>query len=159
MNVTMAANPSSTLTAPSMYKSSNSSTSDAIDTHSASPVISMETPAPATTATTVEKTDIRICVNDVTVDGSRDYETMSETERAFLDALRKQQRRRSSWCPEQEKKKEDKQEKIRMLAVSGRRSVHLVMHVGDMSICMLAVSGMTGGQCICMCGCACLIAM
>jgi membrane protein involved in colicin uptake len=64
---------------------------------------------------------IRICVNDVTVDGSRDYETMSEAERAFLDALKKQQRRRSSWCPEQEKKKDDKQEKIRMLSVTGRR--------------------------------------
>ena len=67
------------------------------------------------------ETDIRICINDVTLDGSRDYETMSEAERQFIDALKKQQRRRSSWCPEQEKKKEDKQEKIRMLAVSGRR--------------------------------------
>lgn len=66
--------------------------------------------------------DIRICINDVTVDSTDDFSQDSGQENELtIGYLKKQQKRRSSWCPEEGKKKEEKKEKQRMLGVSGRR--------------------------------------
>ena len=90
-------------------------------------------------------TDIRICINDVTVDSTEDFGVggcagggpgggnsgVTQASSGTGDALDpellienlKKNRRRSSWCPEEGRKKEEKQEKQKMLAISGRRWV------------------------------------
>jgi hypothetical protein len=75
-----------------------------------------------TTGRLVE-TDVRICINDVSYDSSsRDDSISGETDAAMLEMIRKQ-RRRCSWCPEEEKRKEEKHQRQRLLSVTGRRSV------------------------------------
>ncbi len=64
--------------------------------------------------------EVRICINDVTVDSSEDFAD-GENSELSIQELKKQQKRRSSWCPEENKKKEERKEKQRTLAVSGRR--------------------------------------
>ena len=69
-------------------------------------------------------TEVRICINDVTLDASQDFtgdEDASGDNELTIEQLKKAQRRRSSWCPEENKKKEERKEKQRTLAVSGRR--------------------------------------
>lgn len=45
----------------------------------------------------------------------------SEDEEDINVELIRRQKRRSSWCPEQERKKDEKEEKQRMLGINGRR--------------------------------------
>ena len=71
------------------------------------------------TSSTVDS-EVRICINDVTVDSSEDFTATDGTELSIQE-LKKQQKRRSSWCPEEAKKKEERKEKQRTLAVTGRR--------------------------------------
>ena len=73
------------------------------------------------TSSTVDS-EVRICINDVTVDSSEDFTAGdgNNTELSIQE-LKKQQKRRSSWCPEENKKKEGRKEKQRTLAVTGRR--------------------------------------
>ena len=71
------------------------------------------------TSSTVDS-DVRICINDVTVDSSEDFTDGNKSELSIQE-LKKQQKRRSSWCPEENKKKEERKEKQRILAVTGRR--------------------------------------
>jgi len=69
--------------------------------------------------------DITICINDVTVDSTDDYMVPSggtdETNADFIEQVKKANKRRSSWCPEEGRKKEEKHEKQKMLNISGRR--------------------------------------
>ncbi len=69
--------------------------------------------------------DVRICINDVTVDESLDTREAvaggNNTDPELMVEGIKKQKRRSSWCPEEGRKKEEKQETQRMLAVTGRR--------------------------------------
>ena len=66
--------------------------------------------------------EVRICINDVTVDSSEDFTaTDGNKSELSIQELKKQQKRRSSWCPEENKKKEERKEKQRTLAVTGRR--------------------------------------
>ena len=74
--------------------------------------------------------EVRICINDVTVDSTDDFSQDSGQENELtIGYLKKQQKRRSSWCPEEGKKREEKREKARMLGIQGRRSV-LVYNLG-----------------------------
>ncbi len=69
------------------------------------------------------ESDVRIVINDVTVDSTDDFsaqESGNENEGNELDFVKKTIRR-SSWCPEEVKKNEERREKARMLAVQGRR--------------------------------------
>ena len=62
------------------------------------------------------ETNIQIILNDVTI---LDDEVMDEEE---VGDIMKRQWRRSSWCPNEEKKKEEKQHKQKMiLSVAGKR--------------------------------------
>ena len=84
------------------------------------PEVDASSPYPRTTV----DAEVRICINDVTVDSTDDFSQDSGQENELtIGYLKKQQKRRSSWCPEEGKKKEEKREKQRMLGVSGRRSV------------------------------------
>ncbi len=69
----------------------------------------------------VVDSEVRICINDVTVDSSEDFSTAGNNAELNIQELKKQQKRRSSWCPEENKKKEERKEKQRTLAVTGRR--------------------------------------
>ena len=65
---------------------------------------------------------VRICINDVTVDSSDDWRDPDNLDPELLvEDLKKQQRRRSSWCPEEGRKREEKYEHKKMLAISNRR--------------------------------------
>ena len=91
--------------------------------------------------------DVTICINDVTLDSADDYaatsgntgvngsggqctlsvggvDTDSDCDEMSIE-YQKRQRRRSSWCPEEGRKVEEKKEQKRMLAVSGRRYITL----------------------------------
>ena len=59
--------------------------------------------------------DIR--VNDVAVESGGESELTAEPSPETM----RRQWRRSSWCPEEERKKEEKQEKQRSLAIVGKR--------------------------------------
>ena len=73
------------------------------------------------TSRTVDS-EVRICINDVTVDSSEDFTaTEAKDSELSIQELKKQQKRRSSWCPEENKKKEERKEKQRTLAVTSRR--------------------------------------
>ena len=65
---------------------------------------------------------VSICINDVTVDSTDDFSTQdSDTGGDSSIGHVKKTRRRSSWCPEEGRKQEEKREKQRMLGVQGRR--------------------------------------
>ena len=65
---------------------------------------------------------VTICINDVTVDSSDDWRDPDNLDPELLaEELKKQQRRRSSWCPEEGRKKEERGENKKMLAISNRR--------------------------------------
>lgn len=63
---------------------------------------------------------IQICINDVSVDNNDDVNENDDD--LNLETIRRQ-KRRSSWCPEKERKKDEKEEKQRMLGVAGRRYI------------------------------------
>lgn len=64
-------------------------------------------------------TGIQICINDITVDANAD--DTEDLEEGEIDQMKKQWRR-SSWCPVEGRKKEEKHEKQKMiLAVAGKR--------------------------------------
>ena len=63
---------------------------------------------------------IQICINDVTVDANGD-DYGEDMEAMEMDQVKKQWRR-SSWCPVEGRKKEEKHEKQKMiLSVAGKR--------------------------------------
>ena len=65
---------------------------------------------------------VRICINDVTVDSTDDWRDPDNLDPELLaEELKKQQRRRSSWCPEEGRKREERGEHKKMLAISNRR--------------------------------------
>lgn len=64
---------------------------------------------------------VQICINDVSVDNPEDFQTASGDEDEHNLELIRRQKRRSSWCPEKERKRDEKEEKQRMLGVNGRR--------------------------------------
>ena len=83
------------------------------------------------------RSDVRIIISDATGDSNTDDLGRPRSSSSggqssglplcadpelLIEHIKKQQKRRSSWCPEKERKKTEKQEKQKMmLAVSGRR--------------------------------------
>ena len=65
--------------------------------------------------------DVRICINDVTMDSSEDFHTPTEDYTSDVYQLKKKDKRRSSWCPEEGRKAEEKREKKQMLSITGKR--------------------------------------
>jgi hypothetical protein len=69
---------------------------------------------------------VQICINDVSVDGlvgCDDVDDDEEEDDLNLEAMRRGQKRRLSWCPENDRKREEKEETQKMLGISGRRFV------------------------------------
>ena len=88
--------------------------------------VSSETDSPADSHRSTSpfpEISVQICINDVSVDNPEDYHQQmgSEDEEDINLELIRRQKRRSSWCPEQERKKDEKEEKQRMLGINGRR--------------------------------------
>ena len=85
----------------------------------------------------VTNNGVMICINDVTMESADELVSGSSAGTGGCGLLsaadadsdcdemsiefQKRQRRRSSWCPEEGRKVEEKKEQKRMLAVSGRR--------------------------------------
>ena len=79
--------------------------------------------------------EVKICINDMTVDCTDDNyiniqsSSMITKDGAdddddnldLIEQIKRANKRRSSWCPEEGRKKEEKQEKQKMLNVTGRR--------------------------------------
>jgi len=62
---------------------------------------------------------ISILINDITVDSTDDFSTQESDNETSIEQIKKS-RRRSSWCPEEGRKKEERSETQRMLGISGR---------------------------------------
>jgi len=66
---------------------------------------------------------VQICINDVSVDGLVGCcdDDIDDEAAVSLETMRRAQKRRLSWCPANERKRDEKGETQKMLGVSGRR--------------------------------------
>ena len=71
-----------------------------------------------------ENNCIKICIDYVSGDGQADSIDCEEDDLNFETFRR--QKRRLSWCPENERKKDEKEEVQRMLGIGGRRFVNML---------------------------------